>query len=252
MKLQHVVSDDGITAKYIDIDGSRLPLKYVGDSQYIIVRGNQADSEEVQVSFDNYVNATYDDPEMTPVRRCEFMYVLAHILNKDLDSYVPKGSANDLASSFAFYYKALSYIMDNDPKGYLQNLYTWQDMDAPITWSEVAYFFYMYAGFERVTDWNAFQPDSKYGVSIIMSGSGNNQELVDKLPQYKGGVYTYSSYVNQMRTNARYIPVFFLPATLELLQVLSIPADNIYDWLFREFSHLDLIKFLDFFEGASK
>lgn len=88
---------------------------------------------------------------------------------------------------------------------YGKGLYSYDDLNKSITWSEAAYLLHYVGKMKKSLDWNKIEP-KKYKVCILQEVSGGSKILNDKIAMYKNRL-DMEEYIKSMVTGKRYIPL---------------------------------------------
>lgn len=143
-----------------------------------------------------------------------------------------------------FIYKLLS-INDECIKRfevYGKGLYSYDDLNKGITWSEVAYLLHYVAGLDKSINWNTINP-VKYKVCVLHEVTNGSKILNHKISMYKNRL-DMEGYIKSMVTGKRYIPLPLYCSFIDLCYNSKYKEDFGLneDMLFKKVSISDLNK----------
>lgn len=174
--------------------------------------------------------------------------LVAELIEEDHseDEVIPKSEA--CVSRMTFVNKVLD-MANEEIVGRYQHfaggLYSREDLQDAVTWCEVAYFLYYVLGAKKSLNWNNIEPMASQGICVLHHVCEDGEKvLVHSLADYKTKK-SMSSYIRDMRTRARYIPLPLYCSFVDLVNSLSDGEDGIIlkeNEMFKEVSVEDFEK----------
>lgn len=174
------------------------------------------------------------------VLRCEFMF----LMSKDFKSSKTfpelagdiKESVEMMSSASAYYRSAIEWLHSSEN---MVSLYTWKDLEFPITWLEAAYMLYYVLEQPATLNWVEVSQSvpQGIGISVVKLTRDEVETISPRLVDHKGTA-TMDLWLNNMRTHGSYIPLIAWCSVADALHRLEmdIPVEEV---MFKEMSAQD-------------
>lgn len=222
-----------------------LPTAPGGRSKYRIVPVEGTDIDETAVSeiirdYEQVLNAAiehgifFSDNEdysaTSALLRCELLFELWKRLGAPLaeEGSVEDSLLDQVAPGTAYYREAIRYFLSKSPN--LEGLYSWRDVQRPITIAEVGYLLYYVFGREAPLGILDLALEGET-VSLLRNRTPEGQEqLENRLKEYKREEF-FDSFLEDIREGKRYTPLPLFHA----FEALKKDFEGVEeDWLLRE------------------